>query len=242
MSFSTKKQLKVNKRKENTMGCDIHMNYEMKSDESWKFLDYTSEFIQGTYDDGSPKYNYDLMFDSPLHVNRNYDLFAILANVRNGYGFGGVPTSNGFEVISLPRGLPVDATDEVRAISDEWGDDGHSHSWFLLNEVIDYDYSKTIIKTGIVSVEEYKSYLANGKPDGWCGGVAGKMVQHVTVKDMEKIVKGDFDIKEGINYFTSVAWEETYRSAIGDGWFKTMEYLNDNYGADNIRLVFWFDN
>lgn len=39
---------------------------------------------------------------------RSYDTFAMLANVRNGRGFAGVKTSDGFPVIHVQRGLPVD--------------------------------------------------------------------------------------------------------------------------------------
>lgn len=45
--------------------------------------------------------------------DRNYDVFAILGNVRNGYGFAGTPTSTGFEPISDCRGLPEDLSPQV---------------------------------------------------------------------------------------------------------------------------------
>lgn len=40
--------------------------------------------------------------------DRSYNTFAMLANVRNGRGFAGVKTSDGFPVIHEPRGLPAD--------------------------------------------------------------------------------------------------------------------------------------
>lgn len=45
---------------------------------------------------------------------RNYDVFAILASVRNGVGFAGVITGSGFNPIDNPRGLPDDLSDEIR--------------------------------------------------------------------------------------------------------------------------------
>ena len=39
---------------------------------------------------------------------RSYNTFAMLADVRNGYGFAGCRTSTGFPVIHEPRGLPED--------------------------------------------------------------------------------------------------------------------------------------
>lgn len=47
--------------------------------------------------------------------NRNYDVFSILANVRNGYGFAGVVTSSGFNPITNGRGIPDDLSEEIRA-------------------------------------------------------------------------------------------------------------------------------
>lgn len=40
--------------------------------------------------------------------NRSYNTFAMLADVRNGSGFAGIKTSDGFPVIHEPRGLPAD--------------------------------------------------------------------------------------------------------------------------------------
>ena len=39
---------------------------------------------------------------------RNYDMFAVLADVRNGYGLAGVPTGQPYVPISNPRGIPTD--------------------------------------------------------------------------------------------------------------------------------------
>ena len=77
------------------------------------------------YHDNSPKvaHPYD---------ERNYDLYSILADVRNGYGFAGSDTGEGFKVIrgysqDHLRGLPEDVSRYVKWISDDYGSDGHSH-------------------------------------------------------------------------------------------------------------------
>lgn len=55
-------------------------------------------------------------YTHPQFLNgRNYDVFSILANVRNGYGFAGVLTSSGFNPITSGRGIPDDLSDEIRA-------------------------------------------------------------------------------------------------------------------------------
>lgn len=224
------------------MGCDIHMHYEIKQDGEWKFYDWRSEFRQGEYSDGSTKYDYDKLFDHPLYIHRNYNLFAVLANVRNGYGFAGYKTGEGFEPVSMPRGLPQDVTSEVKAESDSLGVDGHSHSWLSLSELMAYDWEKTVIQHGVVSPEEYKSFAENGKPNSWCSGAGGQKVEHISESAMKMIADGSFKPKEDVHYYTSVSWKESYRASIGNSWFAVMKFLDEHFGADNVRLVFWFDN
>jgi hypothetical protein len=65
---------------------------------------------------------------------RNYYLFGILAGVRgNGGDFG---------PISEPRGIPSDVSRSVQVILDDWGSDGHSESYFTLQELLDVDWDK----------------------------------------------------------------------------------------------------
>lgn len=80
---------------------------------------------------------------------RSYNTFAMLADVRNGHGFAGIKTSDGFPVIHEPRGLPDDLAvedDNVQvAVSDlvaawDWDgklvdvDDKEAHRVPRLNE------------------------------------------------------------------------------------------------------------
>jgi hypothetical protein len=47
------------------------------------------------------------------------------------------------DIISdFAKGLPVDVTTEVCDISDDWGVDGHSHSYLTVKELIDSKYYK----------------------------------------------------------------------------------------------------
>ena len=70
--------------------------------------------------------------DQP-YGGRNYRLFGALAGVRN----------YNMEIISdFAKGLPVDVSTEVCGFSDEWEDDGHSHSYLTVKELIDSKYHK----------------------------------------------------------------------------------------------------
>lgn len=225
------------------MGCDIHMNIEIKNkDGKWERYNWEDEYIVGKYDDGEPKYDWGEIFKNPLDINRNYDLFAILANVRNGYGFAGCDTGDGFVPISLPRGLPRDVSDEVKAKSDRWGVDGHSHTFLTLEELLKYNWKARSTKhRGWVSEGEYKTFKEEGKPESWSGGVSGNMVEHITNEEMDKRLK--LKTKGKKTYVTQVEWEETYYDSVSyfvERFLKTASKLSTGKGT--VRFVFWFDN
>lgn len=106
------------------MGCDIHLHTEVfdADSEHWRYV-FPSEVGL----EASPYYEGE--GDSPWRTGRDYPLFAALADVRNG---------GAIKPVSLPRGLPGDATTLTRLASDTWGSDGHSHSWLSLDEVQAY--------------------------------------------------------------------------------------------------------
>jgi hypothetical protein len=115
--------------------------------------------------------------------DRNYNLFAVLGDVRNGFGFAGIKTSSGFDPISSSRGLPEDVgftvdeqfvhcarhytvphDDDALWDCDEcsWLGD-HSYGYVTLRELLDYDWDgKTTELTGVVPL----------LPNDWVGSVS----------------------------------------------------------------------
>lgn len=87
------------------MGCDIHAHVELKINGQWHH------------------------YDQP-RIQRDYKLFARMANVRN---------EDGITPISEPRGLPDDITFIVKFDSDHCGSDGHSHSYLTSEEMAELD-------------------------------------------------------------------------------------------------------
>ncbi|QAA31775.1 hypothetical protein [Clostridium manihotivorum] len=65
--------------------------------------------------------------------DRNYDLFSVLANVRN---------DSNLRYISSPRGLPYDMSPELKDFSFIDKDDLYYHSWLLVKELIDFDWNQ----------------------------------------------------------------------------------------------------
>jgi hypothetical protein len=116
------------------MGTDIHIAVEVRRPDGWHLSDLV------------------------VTQNRNYRAFAVLADVRNGYGFAGSDTGEALKPISEPRGLPADMSPELRLRLDEneneneraapvdidseenafWLGD-HSFSHVTLRELLDYD-------------------------------------------------------------------------------------------------------
>ena len=65
-----------------------------------------------------------------FYEDRNYDLFSFLADVRNDGSI--VP-------LDEPRGRPKDASDAYLWAYSSWEGNAHSHSWFLLEELLKYN-------------------------------------------------------------------------------------------------------
>ena len=112
------------------MGCDIHMHVEYKQyktdNSKWHCGDYFVLDSDSTLE--NPKHIF-----QDLYRVRNYDLFAILADVRN---------DGTIECIDEPRGLPEDVSDFVKKNYEAWDADAHSCSHFTLQELIDFQNEK----------------------------------------------------------------------------------------------------
>ena len=105
------------------MGTDIHMVVQARRNNRW-------ETVATGYDD------------------RNYRLFAALANVRNGRGFAGVDTGDEIPYISDSRGFPSDFQ-----VKDEMDMGYHDFSHCTLQELLDYDWNQPTVIRGVVSSE-----------------------------------------------------------------------------------------
>lgn len=104
------------------MGADIHLWVERKlPNGKWAMHDRCDAISKEAYalpTEGDGHYSIDRAYHRAN--SRNYRFFAALAGVRG----------EGPE----PRGLPPDVSDYVLYESDEYGQDGHSHSWMTARE------------------------------------------------------------------------------------------------------------
>lgn len=199
--------------------------------------DYESELAYLEYH--APKRAENWIYDG-----RNYGLFAILANVRNGYGFAGVDTGDGFVPIKMPKGLPTNVSFFVEEEARRWGIDGHSHSYLTAKELSDYDWFQLSVKRGVVNEKQYKVFLEKGIPDSYSGDSWGNNIIHLTNSEMDALLNGTFPREEGKSYHTKVSWKETYQEASGYFYSQTLPALKElaQDKPEDVRIVFWFDN
>ena len=94
------------------MGCDIHLSIEYRYD----------------YEEEPAKVSSWWCWGKNIAGVRDYDMFGYLAGVRN--------YSEYIRPIVKPRGIPKDVGFDVKDKVDEFGTDGHSHTWLYPNEYI----------------------------------------------------------------------------------------------------------
>lgn len=170
-------------------------------------------------------------------IGRSYSLFAILANVRNGYGFAGVETGTAWPSIAPERGLPdgVDVDDKDAP----WLGD-HSHTWMTVAELLAFDWHGTTqTHYGVVPLDTYQPGV---RPSTWSGMVSGRDI--VTVE--ESAVDG-LTVPVGTRVYVRQAWQWTAAEACQwfvDDYLPAFRRLCDELGATpgDVRLVLGFDS
>jgi hypothetical protein len=244
------------------MGCDIHGLCEVKQNGVWKVN--TDEVFPNPYYDSKPEYDWQANeFQTYPDTGRNYDWFAILADVRNGRGFAGIKTGDGFNIIDDPRGVPDDATEEWMEEVNGWRGDMHSHSYLHVKDFNDFDWAQKTWKRGCITLKEYKRIKTQKlEPNDWSGNVSGPNVVIVSGEEADRVLNGETIIvtsrdffrpqlesievslgKEGLEIYVDYEWEIEYWDRFLHKFntvIKPMQELAKKY--EDVRYVFGFDN
>lgn len=217
------------------MGTDIHMIAEFRKDGVWQtILDDIFVEWEGT------------QFEAQTCVpygDRSYNLFAILADVRNGTGFAGLRTGEKFNPISEPKGYPED----MCKYSEEFLSYEHSASWLTLKEIFDFDWTQIHRNFGVVSEKAYRDHVMKGElPDSWCGDISGPDYIKISEVEMVDLIQGYYPREEGKYYYTACYFApQTYADSAED-FLKNMKILErfvpENGSLDDVRIVFDFDS
>jgi hypothetical protein len=221
------------------MGCDIHYFVEVQQeDNSWKTLevpDWRNYKTHQEWEEACPKWHYH---------HRNYSVFAVLADVRNGRGFAGCDLGDPVTPIFPPRGLPADVSAETKAASDDWGRDGHSHSHLTVRELLDYDWGAPQTVREVIPLAAYAKYFETGEvgfPEA-CSFIRGRNIKTVAENIAREILLGKRTKEDNIEYHVKVQYQVPIR--------ETCRYFHDTVipalvglgDPDRVRIVFFFDN
>lgn len=228
------------------VGCDIHLFVEQqRPDGTWQRAEkmVPNRWYNEKYPDEPPEVR-----DTWYH-GRNYSLFAMLADVRNGTGFAGTDIGKPVVPIDKPRGLPDDVSAEVKKESDEWGVDGHSHSWFTAGELLRVDWSQPITHHAWVRKRRELLPHRDGEDDDsyaerW-QKAANSLEEAPPAEYWGYEMCGWSSEGLGASGWRQVAWTERWSTAAGPNWLACLLRLyreaprND---PQQMRIVFWFDN
>ncbi len=226
------------------MGTDIHLYVERQTASgAWETCDKWAA-------DG------DVDYDDRFYTGRSYDLFAMLANVRNGSGFAGVKTGEGFVPIMEPRGWPEDCCAELRAVEIE-----HTPGWLTLAELMNYDWTQTTQKQGWVRLQDWARWRITGKPHEWSGDIVGGDIRKLPVKQVDEAWsrhgkegllpydllwekdEGAFETAlGGPKVVTLVTWGVHYYESAADFLSHTLPRLWRLGRPEHVRIVFYFDS
>jgi hypothetical protein len=240
------------------MGCDIHLVVERRRrDGRWERVLPPEEARDPCLVQNDRRRALFSWYDG-----RNYALFAILADVRN---YGGY-----LHPISSPRGLPPNIAPESRLIEDytlRVDDDDvfsgdHSFSWLTLAELQAYRWTRPVVRTGVISLEEFAGRLASGDespPTSYCRSVSPTNItcppsphlrqfmgpQTETISETEaasRLRRGGVAVAAGHKVYVEIAWNETPAELAGDFYTRVMPALAKLGTPDNVRIVFGFDS
>ena len=221
------------------MGTDIHGVFQRHNQDT------------GAWEDIEHKYE----------MNRHYQLFAVLAGVRNGRGFAGIRTGEPVTPIAEPRGypegFPLDGEDDHHVVgalahidarrrkyrtpeSLEPGENplivwmgDHSHSWLTDEEMLAWFASApVVVQTGVLSRDEYERWGKKSAPESYCGGVSGRDVVIVNDNSRERALIPNWT-------YIRCEWDAPLRDELAY-FFDEVARLQAEHGQ--VRFVFGFDS
>jgi len=198
------------------MGCDIHLytEYYRSINNSEKWINNDLWKINPYYEPGNIDGEQELKL-SPIWRGRDYNLFAILADVRN---------YDDNTPISQPKGVPKDASPEYLKAVEQYGSDGHSHSYLSLPELIEYSKNNKLIKyQGMMSQFNADLVDAGAMPNSWCGWAS---------PELKYVHREWFGANESLEQLIQAMKKQV----------REIYYDDSESNYERFRIVFFFDN
>lgn len=203
------------------MGTDIFIYAEVERNGVWHLagdMEKNPEY----YPEDKPE----AQLYKPVEVYdwRNYNLFGVLADVRNPNGR--TLDNQKFGVIASPRGLPKDLSSEIQSWLKDWESEYFGPSWLLLSEILEFEWHSKIMRYEAMVDARVAHLFEEGKPfpfKSW-------------PKDIQ-VGYGGY-LGDGV----SVRWTDTYAAAVGEDFLQIMNQLKQFGEPSHVRLVFWFNH
>lgn len=224
------------------MGTDITMYAEVHKNKKWTKVG--SVFKNLRYNKERELNKWNQPYTDHSYNGQNYDLFAILANVRNATGIAGGRTTCGFNTISVPKGLPEDISNEVKELLTN---DGYANSYYTLKELKDYNWNQEITHVGVISEAQYIEMKKNQEnPHSWSENTFGWDVVVVSPDTMDKILNKTISRNSRIKYYVKLKFfASTYKECCAQFLENTIPALEElvpaNGTAEDVRIIFNFD-
>ncbi|EAG1729779.1 hypothetical protein [Listeria monocytogenes] len=209
------------------MGCDIHLFAETKryrhdderrengvwiSADKWSVNEEKALYqVNSTIDNN---WHFHVADDDKVYKGRNYDLFAILAGVRN---------YNKLTPISYPKGLPDDVCMAIKKEHDCWEDNAHSQSYVTLKELLAYDWKKEMLFMAKARTKEQAIHIFGDKIVETHDTTTGVNVHYLTT-----LAERTGNFMETIEKLKAL---QQYSNN-----------LYHQVNEEDIRIVFWFDS
>ena len=206
------------------MGCDIHLFVERKIATGWENVPPPADWNGQELDRSGVVPHWSEWFG-----DRNYELYAWLADVRNRHDQ---------PILAEPRGLPADASPDVRLDWRRWDGDAHSCTWYALAE-LPRDF--TVKHGGIVDEKLYLEWKAKGEdyPGSWCQGTSQPVVSEAAYLAGQRPELPP-PPRDQYGFGIRCEWELPAEKAF-KRFFKFIDAAKLEAGGD-ARIVLWFDN
>ncbi len=222
------------------MGTDIYAIAEVKENGKWK-LNPIAVFPNPYFYDGS-NFPEEKETTEP-RIGRHYDLFSVLANVRNGVGFAGIKTGDGFMPISQPKGFPADISEGAKEYFSDIETDSSSH--LTIEELINFDWSGNYSeKIGYVTLADYKELRGTGNaPSEYWIDSRGKNLLKLSQEQANNILDNGSnlpapsDVEVEVQYKWMVNYKEHFAYFFKDTLLP-LSILREQF--EDVRIVFTF--
>jgi len=214
------------------MGTDIHGYAEVRRRGAWEKVG--AVFPYHWFDPTFPESEQNPRLTDEFFTERNYNLFAILADVRNDHG--------AFVPIDTPRGLPDDLSVEMRAIVAARRDRPHDESYLTLAELLAFDWDgwQTPYR-GVIPEREWEHYRKYGRPRHWLPAIIeGPPIVVLDEPDYMALRLHPALHDRSKNYFIRAAWTESYADAVAPFITQVLGKLVLLGKPEDVRIVFWF--